>query len=217
MSARCARGDGSGRTACSLSGSSPRASSAAAISRRPRRRTSASCVARQRVVVDDAVDRLVLLGERDVVPDRAQVVAEMDDPGRLDAGEDPGRRARGRSEWRSWGASVPAGRSSMSRRECSPRDALHGPAATRRSVRPRRRGATVAATVAAGRRWPRPDEGIDGRSDRTGSPDAAPAQERASRRPPSPAGLRILVEGAHLGHRRCSCDRDRASPIACRS
>ena len=45
--------------------------------------------ARQRVVVDDAVDRLVLVLERDVVADRAQVVAEVDDPRRLDAGEDP--------------------------------------------------------------------------------------------------------------------------------
>ena len=45
--------------------------------------------ARQRVVVDDAVDRLVLVLEPDVVADRAQVVAEVDDPGRLDPGEDP--------------------------------------------------------------------------------------------------------------------------------
>ena len=44
--------------------------------------------ARQRVVVDDAVDRLVLGLEPDVVADGAQVVAEMDDPGRLDARED---------------------------------------------------------------------------------------------------------------------------------
>ena len=35
--------------------------------------------ARQRVVVDDAVDRLVLVLEPDVVADRAQVVAEVDD------------------------------------------------------------------------------------------------------------------------------------------
>ena len=41
--------------------------------------------ARQRVVVDDAVDRLVLVLEHHVVPDRAQVVAQVDDPGRLDA------------------------------------------------------------------------------------------------------------------------------------
>src|SRR4029078_13381374 len=45
--------------------------------------------ARQSVVVDDAVDRLVLGLERDIVPDRSQVVAEMDDPRRLDAREDP--------------------------------------------------------------------------------------------------------------------------------
>ena len=45
--------------------------------------------ARQGVVVDDAVDRLVLALERDVVADRSQIVAEMDDPGRLDPAEDP--------------------------------------------------------------------------------------------------------------------------------
>ena len=49
--------------------------------------------ARQRVVVDDAVDRLVLVLEHHVVADRAEVVAEVDDPGRLDAGEDPLARA----------------------------------------------------------------------------------------------------------------------------
>ena len=47
--------------------------------------------ARQGVVVDDAVDRLELVLERDVVADRAQVVAEVDDPRRLDAAEDPVR------------------------------------------------------------------------------------------------------------------------------
>jgi hypothetical protein len=54
--------------------------------------------ARQRVVVDDAVDRLELLLERHVVADGAEVVAEMDDPGRLDAAEDPlaGDRVGGR-------------------------------------------------------------------------------------------------------------------------
>ena len=59
--------------------------------------------ARQGVVVDDAVDRLVLPLQPDVVADRAQVVAEVDDPGRLDAGEDArpvgsgGRAARARA------------------------------------------------------------------------------------------------------------------------
>ena len=52
----------------------------------------------QRVVVDDAVDRLVLVLEADVVPDRAQVVAEMDGPGWLDAAERPAaNRLRGES------------------------------------------------------------------------------------------------------------------------
>ena len=53
----------------------------------------------ERVVVDDAVDRLVLVLQHHVVPDRAQVVAQVDDPGRLDAGEDArtaGRAPRGR-------------------------------------------------------------------------------------------------------------------------
>ena len=65
----------------------------------------------QRVVVDDAVDRLVLVLEAHVVADRAQVVAEVDDPGRLDPGEDArlrggrgersGRRGHvGRHGWR---------------------------------------------------------------------------------------------------------------------
>ena len=48
--------------------------------------------ARQRVVVDDAVDRLVLVLQPDVVADRAEVVAEVGDAGRLDAGEDARRR-----------------------------------------------------------------------------------------------------------------------------
>ena len=46
--------------------------------------------ARQGVVVDDAVDRLVLPLQRDVVADRPEIVAEVDDAGRLDAAEDPG-------------------------------------------------------------------------------------------------------------------------------
>ena len=50
--------------------------------------------ARQGVVVDDAVDRLVLGLQAHVVADRAEVVAEVDGPGRLDPGEDP--RALGR-------------------------------------------------------------------------------------------------------------------------
>ena len=69
--------------------------------------------ARQRVVVDDAVDRLVLGLEPDVVADGAEIVAEMDDPGRLDAREDPRvarpapRAARGQGPARSsWLASV---------------------------------------------------------------------------------------------------------------
>ena len=49
---------------------------------------------RQRVVVDDAVDGVVLLLERDVVPDRAEVVAEVGDARRLDAAEDPRRGRR---------------------------------------------------------------------------------------------------------------------------
>jgi hypothetical protein len=43
--------------------------------------------AREGVVVDDAVDRIELVLEPDVVPDRAEVVAEMGDAGRLDAAE----------------------------------------------------------------------------------------------------------------------------------
>ena len=50
--------------------------------------------ARERVVVDDAVDRLVLGLERDVVSDRPEVVAEMKDPRRLDAREDAVARRR---------------------------------------------------------------------------------------------------------------------------
>ncbi len=61
--------------------------------------------ARQRVVVDDAVDRLVLELEPDVVPDRAEVVAEVDDPRRLDPAEDP-RPGRGRGDRRRRGGEL---------------------------------------------------------------------------------------------------------------
>ncbi len=50
----------------------------------------------QGVVVDDAVDRLELLLERDVVADRPEIVPEVDDPGRLDAAEDPPPRGPSR-------------------------------------------------------------------------------------------------------------------------
>ena len=54
--------------------------------------------ARQGVVVDDAVDRLVLRLQAHVVADRAEVVAQVGRAGRLDPGEDarPGRGRRGR-------------------------------------------------------------------------------------------------------------------------
>ena len=54
--------------------------------------------ARERVVVDDAVDRLVLVLEAHVVADRAEVVAQMGRAGRLDPAEDAGPgRGRGRN------------------------------------------------------------------------------------------------------------------------
>ena len=71
---------------------------------RARPQDAAVVRARQGVVVDDAVDRLVLGLQPDVVADGPQVVAEVDDPRRLDAREDPWpRRAcrelrRGRGE-----------------------------------------------------------------------------------------------------------------------
>ncbi len=43
---------------------------------------------RDRVQVDDAVDRLAALLAGDVLGDRADVVAEVLAPGRLDSGED---------------------------------------------------------------------------------------------------------------------------------
>ena len=80
---------------------------------RPRAQDRRIVGARQGVVVDDAVDRLELGLQRDVVADRAQVVAEVDDPGRLDPREDPrsldGRRRAARGQGRarsSWLASV---------------------------------------------------------------------------------------------------------------
>ena len=87
------------------------------------RRIAGVVGARQRVVVDDAVDRLVLVLEHHVVADRAQVVAEVDEPGRLDAREDP--RSRG-------GAAVGAGAGASSTvigAECTgwPRRARRGP------------------------------------------------------------------------------------------
>src|SRR6476660_546090 len=66
-----------------FSGSRPRASNEAAISRLAAQRVGV-VEARQGMVVDDAVDGLELLLERDIVADRAQVVAEVDDPRRLD-------------------------------------------------------------------------------------------------------------------------------------
>ena len=57
--------------------------------------------ARERVVVDDAVDRLVLVLETDVVADRAEIVAQVRGAGRLDPGEDAGPgRGRGRDRGR---------------------------------------------------------------------------------------------------------------------
>ena len=44
---------------------------------------------RDRVQVDDAVDRLAPVLALDVLADRADVVAEVLAPGRLDAAEDP--------------------------------------------------------------------------------------------------------------------------------
>ena len=86
------------------SGSSPRASSDAAISRVCAPERIGVVEARQGVVVDDAIDRLVLDLERDVVADRAEVVAEVDDPGRLDAAEDAlaGGRSRRRGGDGGW-------------------------------------------------------------------------------------------------------------------
>ena len=48
----------------------------------------------QRVVIHDAVDRVEVALQPDGVADQAQVVAEMDDAGRLDPAEDPRRRRR---------------------------------------------------------------------------------------------------------------------------
>ena len=56
----------------------------------------------QGVVVDDAVDRLVLVLQAHVVADRAEVVAEVDDAGRLDAAE-RAKRGRGRAGGRDRG------------------------------------------------------------------------------------------------------------------
>ena len=56
---------------------------------RPRAQDVGIVRRRQGVVVDDAVDRLVLVLERDVVADRAEVVAEVGDARRLDAAEGP--------------------------------------------------------------------------------------------------------------------------------
>ena len=58
---------------------------------------------RQGVVVDDAVDRVVGLLHRDVVPERAQPVADMRQPGWLHAAEDPGTRRRVAGERWGWG------------------------------------------------------------------------------------------------------------------
>ena len=82
---------------------------------RPRPQQDRVVLARQRVVVDDAVDRLVLGLEADVVADRAQVVAEMDDPGRLDP-----EKMRGRAAGASSGAGAGASSVVMAR-ECSRR------------------------------------------------------------------------------------------------
>ena len=54
--------------------------------------------ARQGVVVDDAVDRVVRVLHRDVVPEGAEIVADVRQPGRLDAAEDalaPARKGLG--------------------------------------------------------------------------------------------------------------------------
>ena len=96
------------------SGSRPRREERRGHLQRPLPQQDGIVAARQGVVVDDAVDRLVLPLERDVVPDRAEVVAEVDDAGRLDAAEDAGplREAPGPAQategiGRSWWPSVP--------------------------------------------------------------------------------------------------------------
>ena len=57
--------------------------------------SSESWVRRQGVVVHDAVDRVVRLLHRDVVAEGAQVVADVRQPGRLDAAEDALARCPG--------------------------------------------------------------------------------------------------------------------------
>jgi len=59
-----------------------------AMSRVLLRMRSGSWVEVRRVVVDDAIDRVAVLLERDVVAERAQVIAQVRQAGRLDAGED---------------------------------------------------------------------------------------------------------------------------------
>ena len=78
------------------SGSSPAAIRIAAVSYTRSRSTAGSYVDRDRVQVDDAVDRRVrAVLALDVLQDRADVVAEMLAPGRLDAGEDDHAAGRG--------------------------------------------------------------------------------------------------------------------------
>ena len=120
--------------------------------------------ARQRVVVDDAVDRLVLGLEPDVVADRAEVVAEVDDARRLDAARrsaaaPPAPRprrgpglGRGRSSWLASVAdgahpavaqagsatirpmSRPAPAQVMSGARCASRSSARGPSGARSSA-----------------------------------------------------------------------------------
>ena len=93
----------------------PQASSTAAISRV----CCASCFGilpfGDRVQIDHAIDALVAVLQRDPVAQRAEVVAEMGDAGRLDAGEDalhggqiayPGRRSKAGLSWRQPGEDV---------------------------------------------------------------------------------------------------------------
>ena len=154
------------------SGSRPRASSEAAISSVRVRSRAGIVGARQGVVVDDAVDRLVLPLERDVVADRPEVVAEVDDARRLDAAEDArplGRGARrrgGGSHVEGHGApSVPdpmgagSGARRRGRRPLTPARLRYHPD----RARPARRRRDEPGPTAAGRRARRGDRRPGGR------------------------------------------------------
>ena len=81
-------------------GSMPAARNAAVTSRVARISSAGSCQMRDRMQVDDAIDAVVALLQLHEAADRAEIIAEMEVAGRLDAGKD--KRLEAGHSFSSW-------------------------------------------------------------------------------------------------------------------